>query len=153
MPQGGKRRQSGEGEGRPPLREISPPQKKAAQGNGERILVVDDEESVRIMLNGSLRLLGYEVEMAENGEKALARLDEGFKPDLILLDFMMPGMGGEGVRKELDQRDVAIPTLIISGMLPESKIKDGKVLGRSIFYKPFSISQLAKRIQEVLDNS
>lgn len=95
MPQGGKRRQSGEGEGRPPLREISPPQKKAAQGNGERILVVDDEESVRIMLNGSLRLLGYEVEMAENGEKALARLDEGFKPDLILLDFMMPGMGGE----------------------------------------------------------
>lgn len=126
---------------------------KAAQGNGQRILVVDDEESVRIMLKGSLRLLGYEVEMAENGEKALARLDEGFKPDLILLDFMMPGMGGEGVLKELDQRDVAIPTLIISGMLPESKIKDGKVLGRSIFYKPFSISQLAKRIQEVLDNS
>src|SRR5690606_3746774 len=122
--------------------------RSAARGNGERILVVDDEESVRVMLKGSLLQLGYEVESVENGEKALVRLNDGFKPDLILLDFMMPGMGGEGALKELDRRGINTPTLIISGMLPESKITDGKVLGRTICYKPFSVSQLAELIQD-----
>ncbi|MEX2607184.1 MAG: PAS domain S-box protein [Kiritimatiellia bacterium] len=124
--------------------------KKPAPGHGERVLVVDDEESVRIMLKESLHQLGYDVKMAENGEAALTCLDGEPKPELILLDFMMPGMGGEGVLKELDRRGLHIPTLIISGMLPESKITNGKVMGRSIFYKPFSVTQLAQRIRDVL---
>jgi PAS domain S-box-containing protein len=133
--------------------EKHPPREKEGSpspGGGEQILVVDDEESVRLMLKNSLGNLGYEVEIAEDAEKALSRLEKEPKPDLILLDFMMPGMNGDKLLEEIDRRGIKIPALIISGMIPESNLTDGKVLGRSILYKPFSILKLAERIREVL---
>src|SRR5690606_27172315 len=58
-----------------------------------RVLVVDDEENLRLVLRTLLRRHGYEVETAKNGEEALALVD-GFGPDVVLTDVRMPKMGG-----------------------------------------------------------
>lgn len=58
-----------------------------------KILVIDDEEDIRELLKYNLQKEGFEVEVAEDGEKGLSRLNV-FKPDLVLLDVMMPGMDG-----------------------------------------------------------
>ena len=58
-----------------------------------RILVVDDEENIRLVLRTLLRKNGYEVETAEDGEQAIAQLDR-FDPDVVLTDVRMPKVGG-----------------------------------------------------------
>ncbi|UCC66986.1 MAG: response regulator, partial [Deltaproteobacteria bacterium] len=58
----------------------------------KRILVVDDEENVRLLYKEELEEEGYEVELAEGGQEALERLDKS-RPDLVTLDLKMPGMG------------------------------------------------------------
>ena len=68
------------------------------------ILVVDDEERNRIMLNDILTSQGYEVVQAEDGIKALERVEDA-QPDVILLDLRMPNMGGLEVIRELKEDD------------------------------------------------
>src|SRR5262245_11205346 len=79
-----------------------------------RILLVDDEDEVAQGLAALLRARGYEVELARNGIEALARLGEEALPDLVLLDYDMPELGGEEVlrRLRLDPRTEALPVLL-----------------------------------------
>ncbi len=65
-----------------------------------RLLVVDDEPNIRELLSASLRYAGFEVATAADGQQALA-LAESFRPDLLVLDVMMPGLDGFGVAAEL----------------------------------------------------
>src|SRR3712207_8816485 len=67
-----------------------------------RLLVVDDEPNIRELLSASLRYAGFEVATAADGQKALA-LAESFRPDLLVLDVMMPGLDGFGVVRRLRQ--------------------------------------------------
>ncbi len=83
--------------------------------DSKKILVVDDEERVREMLGFRLRLFGYEVLEASNGEEALD-LATREKPDLVLLDIMMPGMDGFQVCSRLKRNDETkdIPIVILT---------------------------------------
>src|SRR5664279_38852 len=78
------------------------------------ILVVDDDPIQRRLLEAMTRRFGYEVETAETGEAALARLEAADRPpvDLIVLDLVMPDLDGMGVLTRMRQRDIAIPAIV-----------------------------------------
>jgi DNA-binding response OmpR family regulator len=77
----------------------------------KRILVVDDEEGIRQLYKEELEEEGYEVELAERGEEALEKLSRS-KPDLVILDLRMPGMGGLEVLERIREQDKDLPVII-----------------------------------------
>jgi CheY-like chemotaxis protein len=82
------------------------------------VLIVEDDEDIRADLAAILRLKGYQVALAANGREALATLSKGARPDLILLDLVMPQMDGwEFMRRQRrDWRLCTIPTIVITGV-------------------------------------
>jgi DNA-binding response OmpR family regulator len=79
----------------------------------KRILVVDDEENIRELYRDELLEQGFEVELAEDGFKALDLLSV-FKPDLVTLDVKMPGIDGIEVLRRIRERDVNLPVLLLT---------------------------------------
>jgi CheY-like chemotaxis protein len=77
----------------------------------KRILVVDDEEDIRLLYQEVLEEEGYEVELAGGGEEALEKLKQ-WKPDLVTLDLKMPGIGGLEVLERIREQDKDIPVII-----------------------------------------
>src|SRR5437763_10927388 len=78
-----------------------------------RLLVVDDEPNIRELLSASLRYAGFEVATAADGNEAL-RVADGFKPDLLLLDVMMPGLDGFEVVRRLRREGRQVPVLFLT---------------------------------------
>ncbi|SHI95347.1 His Kinase A (phospho-acceptor) domain-containing protein [Malonomonas rubra DSM 5091] len=120
------------------------------QANGERILVIDDEEQIRDLASQMLTTLGYSVSVAESGEEALAMLrEEQF--DLLLLDMIMePGMNG----RETYERAVALrpgqKALISSGFSESDEVKLTQKAGASGYLKkPYSMRELGSAVKEV----
>jgi DNA-binding response OmpR family regulator len=79
----------------------------------KRILIVDDEESIRLLYREELEEEGFEVEVAKNGEEALEKLPF-FKPDLITLDIKMPGMDGIETLKRIRESERQLPIIMCS---------------------------------------
>ena len=77
----------------------------------KRILVVDDEEGIRQLYKEELEDEGYEVELAERGEEALEKISKA-KPDAVILDLKMPGMGGLEVLERIREQDKDLPVII-----------------------------------------
>jgi two-component system, OmpR family, alkaline phosphatase synthesis response regulator PhoP len=117
-----------------------------------RILAVDDEEDIRELLRYNLEKDGFEVSAAESGEKALELL-RSEKPDLILLDLMLPGMDGFEVCRILKRNTgtSAIPIVILSAKGEESDVVAGLELGADDYVtKPFSPKVLIARVRAAL---
>jgi CheY-like chemotaxis protein len=117
---------------------------------GKTILIVDDELGVLEVVEFILKDLGYAVVSALNGRDALARLKET-KPDLIVLDYMMPVMDGGAVLKELRNDNVnhAIPVIMTSAM-PEKTIEE-RCSGYQVFLrKPYKYEKLVEAIEKVI---
>lgn len=79
----------------------------------KRILIIDDEESIRFLYKEELEEDGFEVELAENGKEALEKLPL-FKPDLITLDIKMPVMDGIETLKRIREVEKQIPVILCS---------------------------------------
>ena len=116
---------------------------------GARILVVDDEASIRRSLKGNLESRGYTVDAAETGEKAMNAF-ENRRPDLLILDLLMPGMGGIDVVRKL--RAVStIPIIVLSAMGEETeKVKALELGADDYMTKPFGMEELFARIRSLL---
>lgn len=119
---------------------------------GHKILVVDDEQAVTVLLSETLREAGYAVDSANDGFKAIAACKVR-TPDVIILDLTMPLMGGKGVyqrvRKEEKTKD--IPVIFLASRdeaLP--KDMDEKMAAEDILYKPVQANELLSRIKAVL---
>ena len=111
-----------------------------------RILVVDDEPTVRDFLQRTLEEAGYDVITAANGQEALDKLSQ-FDVSLMLLDIMMPKLDGFEVLARMPQ-DLNIPVIMLSGIHDETT-KIGTLTLRADDYiaKPFSARELLTRIQ------
>jgi two-component system phosphate regulon response regulator PhoB len=117
-----------------------------------RVLVVEDEESIREMIGVGLERAGYAVSGAGSGEEALDVIRRGH-PDLVVLDLMLPGIDGLEVCRRLrtDRETAGIPLIILSARDGEKDIVTGLEYGADDYLtKPFSPGILAARIQAVL---
>jgi PAS domain S-box-containing protein len=112
-----------------------------APGGAARIFVVDDDEDVREFLADALIGLGYRVETLAGGEAALAALGAG-PPDLILVDFAMPGMNGAELAREIRARHPALPVVFVTGFA-ESDQLEGALGAVPVLRKPFGIDELS----------
>lgn len=123
-----------------------------AQSGKESILIVEDEEIVRTVLQRSLEHLGYEVDVATSGREAIEKYERRTKRfDLVILDMMMPQMGGDEVFLRLQKFNPEVRVLIASGYA--SDVRTRNVLergGLGFIQKPFAMEELAKEVRRCL---
>jgi two-component system response regulator MprA len=118
------------------------------------ILVVDDEAAVRRALNRALRLEGYEVELAADGAEALRLLEDGAQPDVVLLDLLMPGVGGLEVCRRLRRSGSRLPVLMLTARAEVSDRVSGLDAGADDYLaKPFALQELLARVRALLRRS
>ena len=119
-------------------------------GRGRRLLVVDDEPDIVELLSASLRYAGFEVSGATSGRQALAEARR-FRPELILLDVMMPDLDGFEVVKRLRGDGARTPVLFLTARdATEDKIHGLTLGGDDYVTKPFSLAEVIARIEAVL---
>lgn len=115
-----------------------------------KILVVDDEQAVRESLKRSLRFNGYDVEQAEDGEKALEAIAI-HRPDLVILDVMMPKLDGLGVCRILREQGDHTPVLMLTARDDVADRVGGLDAGADDYLpKPFALEELMARIRSLL---
>jgi two-component system, OmpR family, response regulator len=115
-----------------------------------RLLVVDDEPDIVELLSASLKYHGYEVATAASGRQAMEEARR-FRPDMILLDVMMPELDGFDVLRRLRGEGTRTPVLFLTARdATEDKIKGLTLGGDDYVTKPFSLSEILARIQAVL---
>jgi signal transduction histidine kinase/CheY-like chemotaxis protein len=112
-----------------------------------KILVVDDDDDVRLLTAAMLEALGHEVREAPNGAIALAMAEEE-APDFIVLDYAMPGINGATVAKRMRKMGIAAPILFASGFADRPTL--AKAVGKNahVILKPYSLTALAEAIAE-----
>ena len=124
------------------------PEKEIARGP---ILVVDDSEGIRSYLSTLLRGWGYQVELAASGEAALEFIEENGSPGLVLLDLMLPGMGGLETLERIRKVDEMLPVVIISVVSRAAIIVEAMRTGAADFInKPFEETELQGTISRLL---
>lgn len=115
-----------------------------------RILIVEDDPAIRLGLKRSLEFEGFTVELARDGEEAVQRAFD-VKPDLIVLDLMLPKLNGFEVCRTVRKYDAGIPVVILSAKGDEGDKVLGLELGADDYItKPFSIRELTARIKAAL---
>lgn len=133
--------------------EASDHQLSVSGDEGEVVLIVDDDQSIRQLLRAALQASGYTVETAPDGAEGLriAR-DLGDRLNLIVTDVMMPGMRGDELAGTLQHERPNLKALLISGFA-QSALTDDRQLGdRTAFLgKPFRTSDLLRRVRGLLD--
>lgn len=116
----------------------------------KRILVIDDEPQMLLGLRDNLELDGYEVVTATDGEEGLQQAVSA-RPDLVILDLMLPRRSGLDICRELRQQANATPIIMLTARSQETDKVLGLELGADDYLtKPFSISELLARIRAVL---
>jgi two-component system KDP operon response regulator KdpE len=116
---------------------------------GARILVVDDEPQIRRSLEVNLERNGYAVELATTGEEAL-RAFRNRRPDVVILDLLMPGMSGLDVVRRI-RESAAVPIIVLSAVGEEPRKVEALELGADDYMtKPFGMEELSARIRAVL---
>lgn len=120
--------------------------------SNQRILIVDDEPSIRDMLAFALGGAGFETSRAADGKETLLAIAEQ-QPDLILLDWMLPGISGVELARRLrkDQKTAEIPIILLTAKTEEDDKIQGLDAGADDYItKPFSTRELVSRIKAVL---
>ena len=117
---------------------------------GHRLLVVDDEDNLRSMLSAALRHYGFDVDVAADGSEGLGRI-EAEKPDLVVLDVMMPGLDGFEVCRLMRSKGDLTPVLFLTARGDTAdKVTGLKAGGDDYLEKPFSLDELTARIEAIL---
>ncbi len=131
------------------------PVAEAPRGGTELVLVVDDEEPIRALAKETLESFGYKVMLAEDGREAI-RLYEKHKEeiDLVILDMVMPKMGGRETFSGLKQISSQVKALLSTGYSQSGRaqeILDGGVMG--FIQKPYKLSDLLSTVRRTLDGA
>jgi len=133
-------------------RPVPAPEAELPRGRGEIILVVEDEDQVRVMSVDALRDLGYVVIHASGPLQALALLDEHTSIDLLFTDIVMPDMTGRALAEQVQAKLPHVPVLYTTGYTRNAIVHNG-MLDHDVDFlaKPFGIGQLAVKVRQVLD--
>src|SRR2546426_968726 len=119
----------------------------AAAGDGNFILVVDDEEPIRDLLKRFLSLRGYNVRLATDGQQALTLVEQEV-PRLIVLDVYMPGMNGVEVLRQLRRKQFNVGVILLTASQDDKLLQEALDLGSvDIMGKPVDLERLALAIQ------
>lgn len=121
----------------------------------KKVLAIDDENDILLIIKSALHEEGYDVVTANNGYDGLA-LAEDASPDLIILDVMMPEMDGFEVLQQLkeNEKTARIPIVILTGMSSKDKIREA--LDKGIDYyivKPFEYQDLVSKVKIAIDDA
>jgi two-component system response regulator RpaA len=117
-----------------------------------RILVVDDEPDIRLVLQTRLETAGYDVSTADDGMRALQQI-RSQPPDLVVLDLMLPGIDGFGVcaMVKRDQRFSRVPVIMLTARSRATDRQTGQSLGADAYMtKPFRADELVAKVRELL---
>jgi DNA-binding NarL/FixJ family response regulator len=116
----------------------------------EKILIIDDDSDIQLVLSDIIKSEGHEVITAYNGEKALEKIRK-HSPDLVLLDIKLPGMDGMKVLEEIKKTDKSLIVIMLTGY---GEIKDAvqamKMGAFNYITKPFENEEIAVNIKEAL---
>jgi two-component system OmpR family response regulator len=137
------------------LQASGPKMDREMENNGRphRVLVVDDEPNIVDVISMALRFQGFEVESAGTGADAIAAV-AAFKPELIVLDVMLPDMEGFDVARRLGAERARVPIVFLTARdSTEDKIRGLTIGGDDYVTKPFSLEELIARIRSVLRRS
>jgi DNA-binding response OmpR family regulator len=117
------------------------------------VLIADDNPDIVALLRANLSASGFDTVEAQNGEVALTKIDQE-KPDLVLLDLMMPVLDGWGVLERLKLRQDLPPIIVISASDSPSNIDRAQQLGVTAYVtKPFNLVGLVELVQSVTAQS
>ncbi len=115
-----------------------------------KILVVDDEPTIRELLSASLRFAGFDVATAHDGAEAI-RVERDFQADLVVLDIMLPDMDGFEVLAELREREPNLPVLFLTAKDDvQDRVRGLEVGADDYVTKPFSLEEVVARIHAIL---
>ncbi len=115
-----------------------------------RVLVVEDDDAIAQVLKRSLRMEGYEVRVAEDGNEALEHA-HGFLPDLVILDLGLPGLDGLEVARRLREREDDVPILVLTARdAIESRVEGLDSGADDYLVKPFERQELLARLRALL---
>jgi two-component system OmpR family response regulator len=118
-----------------------------------RVLVVDDEPNISALLSATLRLVDFEVRVAETGNRALIAIEE-FDPDLVVLDVMLPDLDGFEVARRLRATGRRMPVLFLTARdAVEDRISGLSAGADDYVTKPFSLEEVVLRIRAILRRS
>ena len=114
----------------------------------KKILIVEDEDGVRELEKAILEQHGYEIMEARDGLEGLAKA-EFRRPDLILLDLMMPNVSGGRMYEEMQQHDVTagIPIVVVTGKPDAYDMLEDDIPAEDVIMKPFAARDLLERIR------
>ena len=118
-----------------------------------QILVADDDAEIRHLIDISLKLEGHGVETVDNGEKVLRRLGEKPAPALVILDLLMPGLGGMETLRRLRQSHEKLPVLVLSCLNSPEVVVEAMQSGASDYLvKPFEEGKLQSYVSRLVAN-
>jgi len=112
-----------------------------------KVLVVEDDSSVRETLGMVLEAFQHEAELVSDGERALKHLESSW-PDVMLLDLSLPGMSGEEVYKKIQTRFGRVPPTVILSAVQQGESRASHLPGAHFLAKPYTIEQLADILYE-----
>ena len=118
----------------------------------KKILIVDDEEDVRLFLADFLGERDFLVETAGDAEEALAKFKAGNRYDIVLLDIMMPGMDGIACLEKIKEIAPKTVVIMITALKDENRMNTAKKLGAAQYIvKPFSLNYLETELLRLLE--
>lgn len=124
-------------------------------GGDETLLLVDDDDTIRKVGKEILSNFGYKVVVAEDGESALEFYGKEFQNiDLVLLDLIMPGMGGKKCLERIAKINPEAKVLVVSGFAIDGYTKETvQTLSKGFIKKPYEANQILREVRRVIDNN
>ena len=118
-----------------------------------RVLIIEDEPTIALVLKESLIDEGYDVETAANGSLGLTRLRQEPLPDILLLDLFMPRISGREVIKEIreDDRLRGLPIILMTGAVPSERDFPPAQSYQAVLCKPFDLMDVILKVKQLLN--
>jgi two-component system response regulator VicR len=127
---------------------VNPSAVGVTSAHARSVFIVDDDLALVEALSELLREEGYAVEAHTDVAVALERLQEGFRPDVVLLDYLMPRMNGGDFLAELERAGIDLPVMLFTAM-NESRVHVPRRHVRAVIRKPFDLERLLEELSRI----